>query len=205
MNEDRKSHWENVYESKKDHQVGWFQERPETSLKLINKYVTSKNNSIIDVGGGNSFLAKILFEESYSDLTVLDISEKAIVRNQSRFGNNLDKIKWVVSDVLDYSAKVPFRLWHDRAVFHFLTDRHEITKYAEEAANNIVPHGYLIVGTFSISGPKQCSNLPITQYSKEKFQEIFYKYFEMVEHFEDIHITPSGNQQNFIWCVLKRK
>lgn len=205
MNNNKKSHWENVYETKKDHQVGWFQENPETSLKLIRKYSSSKKDPIIDVGGGNSFLTKFLFEDGYGDLTVLDISENAIKRSQGRFGANSDNINWVVSDFLDYSSKVPFQIWHDRAVFHFLIDPEEIKKYAEKAAINIVPDGYLIVGAFSLTGPKRCSNLPITQYSEEKFQKVFSKNFETVEHFEDIHITPSGNPQDFSWCVLKHK
>jgi 2-polyprenyl-3-methyl-5-hydroxy-6-metoxy-1,4-benzoquinol methylase len=201
----RKQHWEKVYTTKGDHDVGWFQENPEISLKLVKEYSTSFDASVIDVGGGNSYLTKMLLDFGYTNLTILDISAKAIERSKSRFEKDVKGIRWVESNVLDYSTDKPFQMWHDRAVFHFLTDDNDIKKYAEVAGLNIVSGGYLIVATFSLIGPESCSGLPITQYSKDKFCIVFDKEFDLIECFEDVHITPSGNPQNFIWAVFRKK
>lgn len=201
----RKQHWETVYETKDDLEVGWFQENPEESLNLVNNYSPIKANPIIDVGGGNSFLTKLLYNQGYSNLTILDISAKALERSKNRFIESPESMNWVESNVLNFQTKTPFQIWHDRAVFHFLTEDKEINTYAEIAANNIIPGGFLILATFSLSGPKKCSGLPISQYSEKNFCSIFNNKFNLIECFEDIHTTPSGNPQNFIWAVFKRK
>jgi len=200
----RKQHWENVYETTSDQDVGWFQENPETSLRLIEKYSAKKELPIIDIGGGNSHLSRILFELGYSNLSVLDISLKALKRSKSRFNGDVEKITWIEADVLRFSTKQFFQIWHDRAVFHFLLEESEIRKYAEVAANSIKQDGYLILGAFSLSGPKTCSGLQITQYCEEHFCNVFLNNFELIECFEDVHTTPSGNPQNFIWVVFKK-
>lgn len=202
---DRKKHWETVYETKTDTDVGWFQENPNTSLKLINKYAANKNIHIIDIGGGNSFLTKMLFDQGYANLTVLDISDKAIERSKSRFGGNVNRLNWISSNVLDVDANQTYDIWHDRAVFHFLTSDDEIHKYAKIAANNIIQNGLLVLGTFSVNGPTTCSGLPITQYDNDKLMQVFTENFVLVESFRLDHITPSGNPQNFIWAVYSRK
>lgn len=200
----RKQHWENVYETKTDHDVGWFQENPETSLKLVQKYSTNKKLPIIDVGGGNSHLTRILCDLGYSDLSVMDISLGALDRSKNRFGNNAGKVNWIESDVMHFSTSHSYQTWHDRAVFHFLIDYTEVKNYADVAAKSIAHGGYLLLGTFSLTGPKICSGLPITQYCKDSFCEIFQDKFNLIECFDDVHITPSGNPQNFIWAVFKR-
>ena len=200
-----KQHWETVYETKADQEVGWFQENPEVSVRLLEKYTSAKDASIIDVGGGNSFLIKVLYDQGFSKLCILDISKKALERNKSRFGEKSESVNRIESNVLDFSSDKPFHTWHDRAVFHFLTTDNEINKYAEVAANNIVSGGFLILATFSLSGPKHCSGLPISQYSEKKFCTVFNDNFNLVECFEEVHTTPSGNPQNFIWAVFKRK
>ncbi len=202
---DRKEHWEKVYSTKGDKEVGWFQKNPEVSLQMVEKYIQSFDDSVIDIGGGNSFLVKNLFEMGYQNLMVMDISKAALARNRKRFEDDGIHISWIESDVLNYQTKQFHDIWHDRAVFHFLTEDLEKNKYSEVAANNIKQNGYLILGTFSTTGPKSCSGLPIVQYSKEIFNEIFSDHFEFIECFDDIHITPSGNPQNFIWAVFKRK
>lgn len=201
----RKEHWEKVYATKSDQNVGWYQENPELSIKLIRKYVPEKDALIIDVGSGNSHLSKILFDQGYPNLTILDISSNALVRSKNRFNDDAEKLTFIESNILDFNSNKPFEIWHDRAVFHFLVDQDDINKYAEVAAINIASGGYLILGTFSVTGPETCSGLPITQYDKEKLIKVFNKSFKFVEHFKDIHVTPSGNPQNFIWAVLKRK
>lgn len=200
-----KKHWESVYASKDDHEVGWFQKNPETSLKLIEKYAIEKDAPIIDVGGGNSFLSKMLYEKNYSNLSVMDIAINALKRGRSRFKTNDKKITWIESNVLEFSTETTFQIWHDRAVFHFLINEDDIRRYAELAAMYIIHGGYLILGTFSVTGPKTCSGLPITQYDEHKLIEIFNDNFENIEHFQKDHITPSGNPQNFFWAALKRK
>ena len=201
----RKQHWENVYETKDDLEVGWFQENPEISLNLVEKYASAKDAAFIDIGGGNSFLSKLLFTQGFSNLTILDISAKALERGKSRFITNTEGLNWVESNVLDFSTESPFKTWHDRAVFHFLTVDDEIDKYADVAAKNIVSGGFLILATFSLSGPEKCSGLPISQYSEKKFCSVFNDKFSLIECFEDVHTTPSGYPQNFIWAVFKRK
>lgn len=200
---DRKQHWENVYQTKTDQDVGWYQDNPETSLKLVEKYSTRKDSQIIDVGGGTSHLSRILMSMGYTNLTILDLSSHALKRSQSRI-KNAHQLKWIETDVLNFEAKQQFHIWHDRAVFHFLLSDNEIKKYAEIAAKQIVKGGYLILGTFSETGPKSCSGLPITQYSEKKFQKVFKDNFVFVESFEAVHTTPSGNPQNFIWVVLRK-
>jgi len=200
-----KQHWENVYETKADQEVGCFQENPEISLKLVEKYASAKENSFVDIGGGNSFLSKMLYDQGFPNLTVLDISAKALERSKNRFVESPQSVNWIEFNVLDFQAKVSFNIWHDRAVFHFLTMEKEINKYADVAAKNIVSGGFLILATFSLSGPENCSGLPISQYSEKKFCTVFNDKFDLVECFEDVHTTPSGYPQNFIWAVFKRK
>ena len=200
----RKEHWEKVYATKSDQDVGWYQRIPETSLKLILKYTDSKDMAIVDAGGGNSHLSARLFDCGYTNLTILDISRNALIRSKNRFKTESKKIHFIETDILDFVFDKPFDMWHDRAVFHFLTDADEITRYAQVAYDNIIQGGYLILGSFSVTGPKSCSGLPITQYDQEKLNRVFHDQFDLVECFEDAHTTPSGNSQNFIWSVFKK-
>ena len=200
----QKEHWENVYRTKEDQEVGWYQPNPETSIRLVRTYSTSKDDSIIDVGGGNSHLIQHLLNEGYTDLSVMDISIHAINRNKIRFGSEADKINWIESNILEFNSDQDFQIWHDRAVFHFLTDNADMRSYCEIASQHIKQGGFLILGTFSETGPKMCSGLPITQYSEESFCSIFEEKFELIECFDDTHTTPSGNSQDFVWVVFKK-
>ena len=200
----QKEHWENVYRTKEDQEVGWYQPNPETSIRLVRTYSTSKDDSIIDVGGGNSHLIQHLLNEGYTDLSVMDISIHAINRNKRRFGSEADKINWIESNILEFNSDQDFQIWHDRAVFHFLTDNADMRSYCEVASHHIKKGGFLIIGTFSETGPKMCSGLPITQYSEESFCVIFQEKFELIECFDDKHTTPSGNNQDFVWAVFKK-
>jgi ribosomal protein L11 methylase PrmA len=201
---ERKRHWDTVYKTKTDLDVGWYQEYPDTSLELIENYSRDHGEAIIDVGGGNSHLSRILFENGYIDLSVLDLSSQALKRSKSRFGKEAGQVNWIESDILQFEAKKAFQIWHDRAVFHFLLAEENIKKYAHVASKSIVNGGFLILGTFSLTGPKMCSGLPITQYCEEDFCKVFENNFELVECFENVHTTPSGNPQNFIWVVFRK-
>jgi hypothetical protein len=145
-----------------------------------------------------------LLEKGFTNLSVLDISAKAIERNKQRFGSGHSKLKWIETDILSFKSNKKYHTWHDRAVFHFLLAKDEIKKYADVAGKSIVDGGFLILGAFSLTGPKMCSGLPITQYCEEDFCKIFEKSFRLIECFENVHTTPSGNPQNFIWAVFRK-
>ena len=199
-----KEHWENIYSNKSDNEVSWFQEIPETSLKLIEKYAfNDKSLSIADIGGGNSVLALELVNMGFSNICVLDISSKSLDRNKERIKNT--QLKWIESDILKCNDLDDITIWHDRAVLHFLTNEKDIHKYVQIASKSIVKNGYLILGTFSETGPDKCSGLPITKYSESSFKKVFGKDFDLIECFEEIHTTPFNTKQNFIWGIFNRK
>jgi hypothetical protein len=198
-----KQYWDNIYIDKKDNEVSWFQENPITSLNLIKKYSSNnKDLSKIDVDGGNSMLTAQLVKNGYSKLYVLDISKKALDRSQERIPNA--PIVWIESNILDCDSIKDINIWHDRAVFHFLTKEEDIKKYVALAKNSVIKNGYLILSTFSESGPEKFSGLPITQYTEIKFRNLFESTFELQECFEEEHNTPFNTQQDFIWIVFKK-
>lgn len=200
-----KSHWENIYEKKEDQEVSWYQEKPITSLNLMNKYTNSKDESIIDVGAGNSNLVIELLNSGYNSLTALDISSNALKRTQEKLGEKANDISWVASDILNYSTSNQFKLWHDRAVFHFLTSAKEVNNYINIVYNNILNDGYFILSTFSKDGPLKCSGLEISQYNEVELIELFRDKFELVESFTENHVTPFNTNQDFIWVVFWKK
>jgi hypothetical protein len=199
-----KQHWENIYTNKSDNEVSWFQEKPQTTLKLIEKYTfNDKSISIADIGGGNSILTLELVEKGFSNISVLDISAKALDRNRERVKNV--PIKWIECDVLTCNELNNLTIWHDRAVLHFLTNKDEIKKYVQIATKAIIANGYLIIGAFSETGPDNCSGLPVIKYSESLLKKVFEKDFDLVECFEETHTTPFNSKQNFIWGVLRKK
>ena len=197
-----KKHWENVYETKNPEQVSWTQEIPKTSLNLIHSFGLDKKAKIIDIGGGDSKLVDFLLEEGYENITVLDISEKAIEKAQLRLGSKADKVNWIVSDITQFNPTTQYDIWHDRAAFHFLTTEVDINKYVKTIEKSVSKH--LIVGTFSENGPQKCSGLEIKQYSQETLEKLFQKDFQVIECFTEDHTTPFDTKQNFIYCSLKR-
>ena len=181
MNSDLKSHWENIYSSKKEDGVSWFQEHPKTSIDLIEKYSTDKSISIIDIGSGRSKILKNLIENEYDDLTYLDISLEACSKSKISLGNKQNLVEWHVVNVLDFNTEKNFSIWHDRAVFHFLISKEDVEKYKQVALKNIVKGGYLILGTFSLNGPEKCSGLNVSRHSPESLKKIFNPEFKMIE------------------------
>jgi hypothetical protein len=204
MNSDLKSHWENIYSSKKEDGVSWFQEHPKTSIDLIEKYSTDKSISIIDIGSGRSKILKNLIENGYDDLTYLDISQEACSKSKISLGNKQDLVQWHVENVLDFNIEKNFLIWHDRAVFHFLISKDDLEKYKQVALKNIVDGGYLILGTFSENGPKKCSGLNVSRYSPESLKKIFNPEFMMIESFAIDHKTPFDTNQNFLFSIFKK-
>lgn len=203
---ERKEHWENVFSTKNEKEVSWYQESPKTSLDIVTKLNIPKDAKIIDIGGGDSYLIDEFLNLGYTNLYLLDISSKAIERIKNRLGAKAkNKVTFIVSDILDFHPDVTFDLWHDRASFHFLTEENQIAKYAELVASAVTKSGNLIIGTFSENGPKKCSGLDITQYDETKLKAVFERDFELLDSFTEDHRTPFGTIQNFIFCSFKKK
>jgi len=202
MDKTTKNHWETVYESKKPDQVSWTQAVPKTSLDFIHSFGLTKTASIIDIGGGDSKLVDYLLAEGFTNITVLDISSRALDRTKERLGENAEKIKWVVSDITEFQPTTTYDVWHDRATFHFLTTSEQIEKYIDIARKSVT--GYLIIGTFSDSGPKKCSGLDIRQYTEQALTTELQNGFDKLTCITEDHTTPFGTTQNFLFCSFKR-
>lgn len=201
--ENRKKHWENIYQTKTPEQVSWTQEIPETSLKLILSLALDKNANIIDVGGGDSKLVDFLIAEGYRNITVLDISTTALEKAKKRLGKDADFVEWIASDIVDYKPNKTFDVWHDRAAFHFLTTEEEVSSYITTVTNSVKES--LIIGTFSKDGPLKCSGLNISQYSESSLKDRFILAFEPLQCHKENHTTPFNTQQNFLFCSFRRK
>lgn len=202
MENEMKKHWETVYETKNPEQVSWTQEIPKTSLNFIHNFRLNKKAKIIDIGGGDSKLVDFLLEEGFENITVLDISEKAIEKAQLRLGSKANKINWIVSDITQFVPTTQYDVWHDRAAFHFLITQEQINSYLSIIKKFV--SNYIIIGTFSENGPKKCSGLEIKQYSEEAMTKLFQNEFKVVRCFNEDHTTPFDTTQNFIFCSFKR-
>lgn len=198
-----KKHWETIYETKNPNEVSWTQEVPKTSLDFITSFGLNKQAKIIDIGGGDSKLVDYLLEQGFENITVLDISEKALEKAKKRLGEKAHKINWIVSDITDFEPETTFDVWHDRAAFHFLTTKEQIEKYLSAARKSVI--GYMIIGTFSENGPIKCSGLEIKQYNKETLTAVFDKNFEKIRCITEDHTTPFDTIQNFLFCSYKRR
>lgn len=201
----RKKHWETIYDTKAVNEVSWYQPLPKTSLDFIQSNALSKDDAIIDIGGGDSFLVDHLLDLGYTNISVLDISENAIERAKKRLGNKAESVKWIVSDITLFNPTEKYAVWHDRAVFHFLTDASDIEKYQQITASAIADNGKMLIGTFSESGPKKCSGIEIKQYSANLLEETFKTNFKAVECFFENHTTPFDTIQNFVFCSFEKK
>ncbi len=200
---ERREHWEEVY--KGNNQYSWYQPKPTTSLNFLKKFNLPKSAKIIDAGGGDSFFADNLIELGYTDITILDISKSALDRVKERLGRKAKFVTWVNSDVLNFKPDVKFDLWHDRATFHFLTEEREIKKYVNTIKNFVKPEGFLILGTFSESGPEKCSGLKIKQYSEITLSDRLKEFFRKIKCINVKHRTPFDTIQNFLFCSFRRK
>lgn len=204
MDMDSKAHWEKIYGTKTPAQLSWTQAVPRTSLDFIDTFHLPRNARVIDIGGGDSRLVDFLLEEGFQDITVLDISEEALQRAQLRLGEKASLVKWVVSDITDFQPNAPYDLWHDRATFHFLTQRRQVNRYLSIAGAAINTGGYAIIGTFSENGPQKCSGLPIHQYTEQELTRELNKGFLKLKCITEDHLTPFNTVQNFLFCSFKR-
>ena len=197
-----KKHWETVYETKNPDQVSWTQDKPTTSLHFIHSFGLPKSAKIIDIGGGDSKLVDYLLDEGFENITVLDISAKALEKAQQRLGDKAKNVNWVVCDITEFEPTTTFDIWHDRAAFHFLTTAEQVEKYLTTARNAV--NGYLTIGTFSENGPQKCSGLEIKQYSEEDLTAALNNGFDKIRCVTEDHTTPFGTTQNFLFCSFKR-
>ncbi len=204
MNFDRRTHWQEVYQLRAFNQVSWYQAKPATSLALIQNTRLPHDAAIIDVGGGASVLIDFLLREGFTDLTVLDISGAALNLAKDRLGEAATKVTWIEQDVTEFVGQKKYALWHDRAVFHFLTAAEDREKYINALKNALHPGGHAIIATFSTDGPTQCSGLDIVQYDEKKITAEFGDAFRLIETKLEAHITPAKNTQHFQYFVFEK-
>jgi 2-polyprenyl-3-methyl-5-hydroxy-6-metoxy-1,4-benzoquinol methylase len=197
-----KAHWEAVYRTKHESEVSWHQDEPAVSLDLIREFARP-HSRIIDIGGGSSILAGRLLALGFA-VTVLDISETALERAKARIGPTSDKIRWIVRDITTAADIGRFDVWHDRAVFHFLTAASDRRKYIDLAKKTVPVGGRLIIGTFALSGPETCSGLPVQRYDAKALSQEFSGAFVLRRQTEETHLTPWAKPQQFTFAVLER-
>jgi len=201
-----KEHWEMVYTTKASDSVSWFQEYAETSLKFIKNLNLERSAPIIDVGGGASTLVDDLLLNCYSHLSVLDLSGASLEIAKKRIGSNSENVQWYEADVTEAKfSKHQFEVWHDRAVFHFLTKLEEREAYIRNVLHSVKPNGHIIISTFSEDGPTQCSGLPVRRYSAETLQAEFGENFFLKDQLKENHTTPFGTTQKFVFCHFVKK
>jgi SAM-dependent methyltransferase len=201
---DRKKHWQHIYNEKTPLDVSWYQEESALSLELIHRTGVLKEEPIIDVGGGASVLVDYLCKEGFTNLAVLDISGNALFSAKKRLGDSAGRIAWYEADITEFIPPHQFSLWHDRAVFHFLTDKPDREKYVEVLNLALRPGGHLIIAAFAIGGPEKCSGLEIVQYDSTKLREEIGEGFELVEERNEVHITPANKKQEFVYFRFKK-
>lgn len=205
MDFNSKNHWENVYQAKKPAEVSWYQTHPTVSLELIALTGIDHASKIIDVGGGASILVDQLLDKGFKNLSVLDISSKSIDYARSRLGKRAENVNWIEANILQVKLPSTYDLWHDRAVFHFLTSPEDRREYIKVMGKGVRPGGHVIIATFSLAGPPKCSGLQVERYSPDKLQEEIGDKFILVKNVDETHITPAQIRQEFVYCYFKKR
>lgn len=201
---DAKTHWEKVYTAKAPDAVSWYCRHLETSLALIERAAGARSASIIDVGGGESTLVDDLLLRGYKDITVFDVSETAIDLTEKRLGAAAERVQWLVADITETELEPrAYDVWHDRAVFHFLTAQEQRIAYVRQVARSVRPGGHIIVSTFGPEGPTKCSGLEVMRYDAESLHGEFGARFRLVESSKELHHTPFGTTQQFLYCYCR--
>ncbi len=199
------NHWDGIYSTKKTDELSWTQAVPKTSLDFLHRFNLPKNSPIIDVGGGESRFVDVLLREGFTDITVLDISEQALVNSRERLGSeSASMVQWIVSDITGFVPTRNYHFWHDRATFHFLTTGKQIANYVTLASKAIDSHGFMVIGTFSENGPSQCSGLPVVKYSEELLSSTLSANFTKIHCIKEDHETPFHTLQNFLFCSFRK-
>ena len=203
-NTDTKRHWENIYATKAPDTVSWYRQHLEASVALIERAAESRDASIIDVGGGESTLVDDLLLRGYNNLTVLDVSQTAIEVTKKRLGSGAEQVRWLVGDIVEIELEQhAFDLWHDRAVFHFLTTLEQRRTYVRQVTGAVRPGGHVIVSTFGPEGPTRCSGLDVMRYDAESLHNEFGTRFRLVQSQKELHPTPFGTTQQFLYCYCQ--
>lgn len=198
------AHWENIYRTRSADQLSWYRPHLETSLRLIGESQPDRDGRIIDVGGGESTLVDDLLSAGYSHVEVLDLSATALEFCRRRLGEGAARVRWHCGDVTRYAFEpASFDLWHDRAVFHFLTGSAERAAYLRQVAHSVKPGGHVIVASFGPEGPTRCSGLPVRRYGAQQLHGEFGAQFELIEQVVERHSTPGGVMQQFIYCLCR--
>jgi SAM-dependent methyltransferase len=206
MNEEsRRSHWENVYATKGEDQVSWFQETPALSLELIALAGARPDSGIVDIGGGASRLVDHLLARGYTDVTVLDLSVAALAATQLRMGEAANRVKWVAADVTQWEPARRYDVWHDRAAFHFLNASEDQQAYVARLARALRPGGHAIIGTFASDGPERCSGLAVSRYDAKQLVATLGRGFKLVDSRRHEHTTPWGAVQKFQFSTFRRE
>jgi 2-polyprenyl-3-methyl-5-hydroxy-6-metoxy-1,4-benzoquinol methylase len=201
---DAKTHWDMVYTQKAPDAVSWYRPHLETSLALIARAAGNKSASIMDVGGGESTLVDDLFARGFQNITVLDVSQVAIEAAKKRLGDLAERVHWLVADITQAELQPQaYEVWHDRAVFHFLTAPQDRVAYLRQVARSVTPGGHVIVSTFGLQGPAKCSGLDVVRYDAESLQKEFGTTFRLVESTTGLHKTPFGTTQQFLYCCFR--
>ncbi len=201
-----KDYWDQVYTTKATSGVSWFQEHARQSVQLVAQAGVARDAGIIDVGGGASTLIDDLLDEGYTKVTVLDLSEAALAASQYRLGQRADDVTWLVGDITRMELpRHAYDLWHDRAVFHFLTSPQEREAYVQAVLRAVKPGGHVIVATFAEDGPEKCSGLPVVRYSADGLHAEFGAPFTLLQQEREEHRTPFGTVQKFIYCLCRKE
>ena len=200
--DDRATHWETVYRTKRESDVSWHQGEPTLSVELAREFAPPRGR-IIDIGGGSSLLAGRLTALRF-DVTVVDVSASAIKRAKTRIGELSRQVSWIVADVTEIEDLAEFDLWHDRAVFHFLTSEADRRRYAALAERTVRSDGHIVIGTFALDGPDKCSGLPVERYDGPKLSAALGPAFTIVRSLHETHVTPWGKPQPFFFAAMRR-
>ena len=196
---DRKAHWQNIYSEKSPLDVSWYQKEPRLSLELIRRSELLSDEAIIDVGGGASVLVDYLDKAGFTNVSVLDISGNALESAKKRLGSSAKHIGWFEADITEFNPPQLFSLWHDRAVFHFLTEKSDRAKYVNVLKKSLKPGGHLVIAAFAVGGPEKCSGLDIIQYDAPKLMAELGEGFALAEERSEVHLTPGSKEQKFIY------
>lgn len=201
----QKDHWQQVYSTRSSENLGWYKPHLQTSLSWIKALDLAIDDPLIDVGGGASTLVDDLLEMGHRSITVLDISEKATSEVKLRLGKKGELVNWLDGDITTLDLPTHYyELWHDRAVFHFLTEHRQRQKYRHNLLKALKPGGHLIIGTFAPEAPAQCSGLPVQRYNPEQLEKTLGEGLELVRHHKELHITPGGVEQMYFYCQFRK-
>jgi SAM-dependent methyltransferase len=196
-------HWDEIYATRAADEVSWFQREPSMSLRLVDAFAGT-SDAIVDVGAGASFLVDRLLDTGHVDITLVDVSTRALETVRTRLGDRAGDVTFVGTDVTEWTPEREYDVWHDRAVFHFLTEKNDRSRYISRAATAVRKHGALILATFAADGPTHCSGLPVRRHDGDDLARRFAGAFVLEDTWREEHVTPSGVVQPFTWAAFRR-